>query len=167
VWNDTDHELISNMDNDASITGQREPQARPVHYTVFIRLPFRRDDFEDPPIVNWDSGKDTELWKIIAKADSKELDWGEIASRFQVTLPFLLQQAAHLYDRHFEAMRGVVNRLSVASPNSATISKTQMDGPASLVGMSGGVAMQRTGSKGMRRGNCVQRAFEQMTNRTH
>jgi hypothetical protein len=152
------------MDNDASAAGQRDRESRPVHYTVFIRLPFRRDDFEDPPIVNWDAGKDTQLWKIIAKADSKELDWEDIASRFRVTLPFLLQQAAHLYDRHFEAMRGVVNRLSVASPNSATISKAQVDGPASLVGMSGGVAMQRTGSKGARLACLLESDFEQMAN---
>lgn len=133
------------------VAGSQDTKKRVPRYTVFIRLPFRRDEFEDPPPVEWDAAKDTALWKIIAKANSKEVDWEELASRFQVTLPFLLQQAAYLYDRQFEAMRGIVSRLGAAGPGSAMTSRAQVDGAlsgtAGLAGV-GGVAMQRTGSRG-------------------
>jgi hypothetical protein len=56
-------------------------------YTVFIRLPFPRGDFVDPPSVSaplylqtmltfqveWDAAKDKALWKILSKA-SKNSD---------------------------------------------------------------------------------------------
>jgi hypothetical protein len=56
-------------------------------YTVFIRLPFPRRDFVDPPSVShslfpnpkltfqveWDPAKDKALWKILSKA-SKNSD---------------------------------------------------------------------------------------------
>ena len=55
------------------------------HFTVFIRLPFSRGDFVDPPPVStiqkgaalsltnthqidWDSSKDRALWDILSKA---------------------------------------------------------------------------------------------------
>lgn len=118
------------------------------HYTVYIRLPFRRGTFEDPPPVTWDSTKDTALWKIIAEANSKDLDWEDISSRFQVTLPFLLQQAAYLYERHFEAMRGIASRLGAGGQSMGPGSKTQADGGAPGGSSTGGISMQRTGSRG-------------------
>ncbi|KAI4755353.1 hypothetical protein E4T52_08305 [Aureobasidium sp. EXF-3400] len=64
------------------------PSDSSVHYTCFIRLPFSRGDFVDPPQkrldglflmfkkVDWNSTKDRALWKIISKAsNSKELDY--------------------------------------------------------------------------------------------
>lgn len=62
-----------------------------VHYTVFIRLPFPRGDFVDPPEVcyiaimiynryvdllqvNWNSAKDRELWDLLSRASSKAKD---------------------------------------------------------------------------------------------
>lgn len=68
------------------------PADSSMHYTCFIRLPFLRGDFVDPPQVSktweicsfdrywheqvdWNSTKDRALWKIISKAsNSKELD---------------------------------------------------------------------------------------------
>lgn len=86
-----------------------------VHYTCFIRLPFPRGDFEDPPPVEWDSAKDKALWKLISKASkSKDLDWEEISVKFNVSLPFLLQQAAWLYERHFDGMRKQMQKLGVS-----------------------------------------------------
>ncbi|KAH0398329.1 hypothetical protein KCU89_g7351, partial [Aureobasidium melanogenum] len=82
------------------------PADSSVHYTCFIRLPFPRGDFVDPPQVDWNSTKDRALWKIISKAsNSKELDWEDLSTKFEVSLAFLLQQAAWLYERHFAQMK--------------------------------------------------------------
>lgn len=37
-------------------------------FTVFIRLPFPRGDFVDPPPVKWDAAKDQRLWDILSRA---------------------------------------------------------------------------------------------------
>lgn len=108
------------------------PPSTSIHYTVLIRLPFARNGFVDPEPVSWDATKDKALWKLISKAsNSKDLDWEAIAERFEVGLGFLMQQAAWLYERHFEGMREQMRKLStVAVPE-------------------GGVAMRREGSRGM------------------
>ncbi|WPH01425.1 Hypothetical protein R9X50_00427100 [Acrodontium crateriforme] len=77
-----------------------------LHYTAFIRLPFPRGSFEDPPLVAWDAVKDKQLWKLISKAsNARELNWEQIADNFGVGLNFLLMQAAWLYERHYEGMK--------------------------------------------------------------
>ncbi|KAK3707246.1 hypothetical protein LTR37_012247 [Vermiconidia calcicola] len=98
-----------------------EPQTNAVNpnnvdYTVFIRLPFPRGDFQDPPQVQWDSSKDKALWKVVSaiSTSKQDPDWDAISLRFDVPLPFLLQQAAWLYERHFEGMRKQMAKLSVA-----------------------------------------------------
>ncbi|THY36241.1 hypothetical protein D6D01_00634 [Aureobasidium pullulans] len=63
--------------------------------------------------VDWNSTKDRALWKIISKAsNSKELDWEDLSARFDVSLAFLLQQAAWLYERHFAQMKAQMKKLS-------------------------------------------------------
>lgn len=45
------------------------------HFTVFIRLPFPRGDFIDPPPVRWDSLKDQALWDILSQTSKgREID---------------------------------------------------------------------------------------------
>ena len=124
-------------------------QPKEVRYTCFIRLPFKRDGFEDPPAVEWDSIKDKALWKLISKAsNSKDLDWEEIAHRFDVSLPFLLQQAAWLYDRHFEGMKAQMRKLGSPTGDPMSPGLPSESPTKSSVG-AGGVAMQRTGSRGV------------------
>ncbi|KAK3070396.1 hypothetical protein LTR53_010543 [Teratosphaeriaceae sp. CCFEE 6253] len=125
-----------------------EPNTK-VHYTCFIRLPVPRGDFQDPPPVEWDTVKDKALWKLISKtSNSKDLDWEEIAARFDVGLPFLLQQAAWLYERHFEGMRKQMQKLGVSqAPSPGLPESGASSGTATQVG---GVAMQRQGSKDAR-----------------
>ncbi|KAL1644212.1 uroporphyrin-III C-methyltransferase [Diplodia intermedia] len=82
------------------------PLATPkVHYTVLVRLPFARGDFVDPAQVEWDVTKDQALWKIISRPMSsgggggeqrREINWQELATRFEVGQGFILQQAAWL-----------------------------------------------------------------------
>lgn len=131
-----------------------------VHYTVFIRLPFPRKDFKDPPPVEWDAAKDKALWKLISKAsNTKELDWEAMSNEFDVSLPFLLQQAAWLYERRFEGMKAQMKRLGqgVGGGPDGSMPK-QAEDAAHLStgggggGSSGGVAMARTGSRGQRLG---------------
>lgn len=130
----------------ASSAAPEQPQAtsRPEpHYTVFIRLPFPRGDFVDPPPVVWNSKKDRALWEVISEASSgREIDWHTLAEKFDVTLNFLLQQAAWLYERQLSQVRAQlrkVNRpLSVGTPPM----------PSSVSGS--GVAMTRGGSGGSR-----------------
>ena len=121
------------------------------HYTVFVRLPFARNDFQDPPPVDWDAAKDEALWKIISGSSGRQLNWEEISVDFQVSLAFLLQQAAWLYERRFESMKAQMKRLGV----SGTASGTGSPAPQAMQGERrgsvgvGGESMVRTGSRGM------------------
>ncbi|CAF9908836.1 hypothetical protein IMSHALPRED_007511 [Imshaugia aleurites] len=116
-----------------------------VHYTVFIRLPFPRGDFVDPPSVDWNANKDRDLSDLLSKATAKgrDIDWHATAERFNVSLPFLSQQAALLYERQLSQVRAGLqkaNRLSSgASPTPGSISGS---------GTAGGYAMTRGGSGG-------------------
>lgn len=120
-----------------------------VHYTCFIRLPFPRNGFEDPAPVEWDADKDRALWKWISKtSNSKDLDWEEIATRFDVALPFLLQQAAWLYERHFEGMRKQMQKLGVSQAPSPVPPESGSSSGMASQAQAGGASMQRQGSKG-------------------
>ncbi|KAF7512248.1 hypothetical protein GJ744_001816 [Endocarpon pusillum] len=114
------------------------------HFTVFIRLPFNRGDFVDPPPVAWNAAKEKELWEIISRqSKSNELNWKELAERFDVTQPFLLQKAAWLYERQLSQVRAQMRK--VGSRQSSTPSPA----PGSMSGSAfGGQAMKRDGSGG-------------------
>ena len=54
---------------------RRLPPSNDVHnpepqYTVFVRLPFARGDFVDPPQVNWDTKNDHDLWDTISRTST-------------------------------------------------------------------------------------------------
>ncbi|KAF2225296.1 hypothetical protein BDZ85DRAFT_280476 [Elsinoe ampelina] len=116
--------------------------ARP-QYTCLIRLPFPRGDFVDPPPVDWDTTKDAALWKLISKAaNSKDLNWPELSNKFQVSLPFLLQQAAWLYERHFAQMRAQMKKLGTSNSSSPVPAQ---DGIGSIP--PGSSQQQRPGSR--------------------
>ena len=125
------------------------------HYTVFIRLPFPRVDFQDPPLVAWDSIKDEALWKLIFSGSTpkKNIDWEAMSEKFDVSLPFLLQQAAWLSERHLQSMRRQVMRMGgagVGSPISQEGEEAVGKRPEGGLGAgSGGVGMERQGSRGM------------------
>ncbi|KAI5300339.1 hypothetical protein KEM55_008103 [Ascosphaera atra] len=93
---------------------QQGAEANP-HYTVFIRLPFERKDFVDPPAVEWNSAKDALLWKVLSRPAGQDIDWETLAKHFKVTVPFLLQQAAWLYDRQLSQVRAQIRRAETAS----------------------------------------------------
>ena len=116
------------------------------HFTVFIRLPFVRGDFVDPPPVAWSAAKERELWEIISKSSKgHEIDWRSLSEHFNVTQAFLLQQAAWLYERQLSQVRAQMRKMGTKSSN--TPSPIPQSNTASLVGDQ---PMRRTGSGGSR-----------------
>ncbi|KID87692.1 multidomain presynaptic cytomatrix related protein [Metarhizium guizhouense ARSEF 977] len=88
-------------------------------YTVFVRVPIPRGDFVDPPPVHWDSSKDEALWKILSGATQTEIDWSQVAERFDVPVDFLLKQVAYLTERHASQVRAQVRKATAAAKGSA------------------------------------------------
>ncbi|KAF2488872.1 hypothetical protein BU16DRAFT_623147 [Lophium mytilinum] len=112
-----------------------------IHFTAFIRLPFARGDFVDPPQVDWNATKDRALWKIISRSPkTADLDWEDLALKFQVSQAFMLQQAAWLYERHLTHVRAQMKK--VGGSNTTTGS----GGSSHTV--VGGIPMKRLGSGG-------------------
>lgn len=110
------------------------------HFTVFIRLPFPRGDFVDPPPVIWSASKERDLWDQLAKSSKgHEIDWTRLAERLDVTQAFLLQQAAWLYERQLSQVRAQMRRIPKGTGKGSV--------GASNVGSQ---AMQRTESGGSR-----------------
>ncbi|KAI1263737.1 hypothetical protein F5Y18DRAFT_428611 [Xylariaceae sp. FL1019] len=91
------------------------PPSEPT-YTVFIRLPFARRGFIDPPPVDWDSSKDDALWAIVSSLAKTDIDWNDIAAQFHVTVDFLLQHVAWLTDRHASQVRAQMRRAQHTAP---------------------------------------------------
>jgi len=128
---------------DTQLTPTQEPKC---HFTVFIRLPFPRGDFVDPPPVAWDSSKDRALWDILYRAEKgREVDWHGLASHFDVTLPFLLQQAAWLYERQLSQVRAQLRKVGKHS-----VGSSPTPGSASGSTVAGGQPMLRAPSGGSR-----------------
>ncbi|KAI6245543.1 Autophagy-related protein 29 [Erysiphe necator] len=84
-----------------------EPQ-----YIVFIRVPFPRSDFVDPPFVDWDAAKDKQLWKILSNTSkNSNIDWNKLAMKFDVPLTFLLQQIACLYEQQMQQVKAQIRKV--------------------------------------------------------
>ncbi|KAJ5692310.1 hypothetical protein N7462_001733 [Penicillium macrosclerotiorum] len=87
-------------------------------FTVFIRLPFERGDFIDPPPVEWNAVKDQALWDILSRpSKGDDIDWKALAENFDVDLQFLLQQAAWLYDRKLSMVRAQMRKVPPVKPS--------------------------------------------------
>lgn len=61
--------------------------------------------------MHWDAAKDRQLWKLISKSNSGNLDWETLSGELGVELGFLLMQAAWLSERHMERMRKLVVKI--------------------------------------------------------
>ena len=135
------------MASSAQDKQQTSTQASDCHFTVFVRLPFPRGDFVDPLPVTWDSSKDRALWDILHRAEKgREVDWQSLASEFDVTLPFLLQQAAWLYERQLSQVRAQLRKVNRPS----SIGNSPTPGSASSSAVASGQAMIRATSGGSR-----------------
>ncbi|KAF7156462.1 hypothetical protein CNMCM5623_010132 [Aspergillus felis] len=115
-------------------------QAGDTRFTVFIRLPFPRGEFVDPPPVEWNAAKDQALWDILSRpAKGDDIDWKAlydqtIADSFDVTLQFLLQQAAWLYDRQLSQVRAQMRKVGTTQSTSPSPAPGSMTGSAALGG---------------------------------
>lgn len=117
--------------------GATSDQPSDVRYTVYLRLPFPRNGFVDPPPVDWDASKERSLWKVISKHRNSELDWNLLAEHFHVSAPFLLQQVAWLYERELSQVRAQLRRVgTVGTPLNTP--GTPQPGPSGQRIISGG-----------------------------
>ncbi|OBT81530.1 hypothetical protein VE02_09552 [Pseudogymnoascus sp. 03VT05] len=117
-------------------------------YTVIVRVPFPRYNFVDPPPVAWDASKDRSLWKILSKTlKNNEMNWNTLAESYDVSLSFLLQQAAYLYDRQFSQVRAQLRKVG-ASKNTvqSPILGTESTGGEPMVRTVSGGSQQQTAS---------------------
>ncbi|KAJ6178982.1 hypothetical protein N7519_009443 [Penicillium mononematosum] len=104
------------------------------NFTVFIRLPFPRGDFVDPPPVEWNASKDQALWDILSRPSKGDIDWKALAENFDVTLQFLLQQAAWLYDRQLSQVRAQMRKVGTTQSTSPSPALGSVSGSAALNG---------------------------------
>ncbi|BCR91500.1 multidomain presynaptic cytomatrix related protein [Aspergillus chevalieri] len=103
--------------------------------TVFLRLPFPRGNFVDPPPIEWDATKDQALWDVLSRpSKGDDIDWKTLAHSFGVTLQFLLQQAAWLYDRQLTQVRAQMRKVGTAQSSSPSPMLGSTSGSAALGG---------------------------------
>ncbi|KAF8444414.1 hypothetical protein BGX38DRAFT_706014 [Terfezia claveryi] len=129
--------------------GEREKERerereREVKYVVYLKLPFSRGGFVDPPQVDWDGNKERVLWRILSRTTRNQgIDWNHLAQQFQVSRAFLLQQAAWLYERELSQVRAQMRKgmggapVSNTSTPSGTTSNTSPRPLSPALGMTG------------------------------
>ncbi|ODQ74520.1 hypothetical protein LIPSTDRAFT_116813, partial [Lipomyces starkeyi NRRL Y-11557] len=93
----------------------KEQESTPA-YTVYLRFPFPRNGFPEPHPIDWNQDKENELWSILSRAHKRtEIKWPQLAEYFNVSIPFLLQQAAWLYERELQQVREEMQRVTSQS----------------------------------------------------
>ncbi|VVT51360.1 uncharacterized protein SAPINGB_P003070 [Magnusiomyces paraingens] len=99
--------------NQTPKTLPKEEQELP-KFVVYLRFPFSRNGFQDPGSNEWNEEKAHELREYLSTTTLKrgELDWSYLANRFQVSEPFILQQAIWLYERELEHVRDQMQRVN-------------------------------------------------------
>ncbi|KAL4800541.1 hypothetical protein BDV19DRAFT_72296 [Aspergillus venezuelensis] len=120
-------------------------------FTVLIRLPFPRGEFVDPPPVDWNAAKDQALWDVLSRpSKGNDIDWKALylvtllgrycrltlfssAESFDVTLQFLLQQAAWLYDRQLSQVRAQMRKVGTTHSNTTSPAPGSIHGSTALV----------------------------------
>ncbi|KAK3331023.1 hypothetical protein B0H66DRAFT_635979 [Apodospora peruviana] len=114
-------------------------------YHVYVRLPLYRGDFVDPPPVNWDERHSEALWSIISGVSQTEINWNELAAKFDVTVEFLLQMVSYLTERHTSQLRAQMRKVATAKGSSAP---SPIPGAEPPVGFPIAEAMRGNGSGG-------------------
>ncbi|KAJ6157588.1 hypothetical protein N7470_005180 [Penicillium chermesinum] len=100
-------------------------------FTVFVRVPGVAADTYVRNQVNWNASKDQALWDLLSRPSKDDIDWKELAEHFGVTLQFLHQQAACLYDRQFSQVRAQMRKVAPATQSQ---SNSPSPGPGSASG---------------------------------
>ncbi|GAB1195965.1 hypothetical protein APSETT444_005230 [Aspergillus pseudonomiae] len=107
----------------------------------------------------WNAAKDQALWDLLSRpSKGDDIDWKALyahileAERFDVTLQFLLQQAAWLYDRQLSQVRAQMRKVgttqsSSPSPAPGSVSgSTALGGQPAKGGLGAGPPPRRTSS---------------------
>ncbi|KAK9459945.1 uncharacterized protein V1516DRAFT_678468 [Lipomyces oligophaga] len=100
-------------------------------YHVFLRFPFSRGGFVEPAQTEWTLEKEQKLWSIISRAKNRsEIKWSQLADDFSTSIPFLLQQAAWLYERELQRVHEEMQRVTSQSvfPTQSTIRDPALSG---------------------------------------
>lgn len=95
---------------------------------VYLRFPRNRNGFNDPVPVEWDAGKEKELWAML-KDTITDLEWHNLAKHFDVSVVYILQQAAWLYEKELSILRKRISRLSTSLPPGNRISPLNSASP--------------------------------------
>ncbi|KAK9477286.1 hypothetical protein V1514DRAFT_334387 [Lipomyces japonicus] len=100
-------------------------------YTVYLRFPFPRNGFEEPAPAEWNSSKETALWDILSKTHKRsDINWNQLANKFQVSVPYLLQQTAWLYERELQQVHEEMNRVAKqVSASKSSVTTLRKDCP--------------------------------------
>ncbi|KAK0613142.1 hypothetical protein B0T17DRAFT_542955 [Bombardia bombarda] len=124
----------------SSTKEKREPK-----YHVFVRLPFNRGDFVDPPPLDWDERKSEALWGVLSGVSQTDIDWNALAAKFDVTVEFLLQMVSYLTELHTSQLRAQI-RKAAAAKSSGSLAPSAVPGaePSAVTAE----AMRRTGPGG-------------------
>ncbi|KAK3695499.1 hypothetical protein B0T22DRAFT_438486 [Podospora appendiculata] len=117
-------------------------------YHVYMRLPFNRGDFVDPPPVNWDESKSDALWAIISGVSQTEINWSDLAANFDVSVEFLLQMVSYLTERHTSSLKAQMRK--VAAIKGGSSAPSPIPGAEHASGYPTAEVMRRTGSGGGR-----------------
>lgn len=93
---------------------------------VYLRIPQLRNDFKPPCTVDWDSEKERELWKLLR--NSSNPDWKSLAAHFDVSVQYILQQAAWLYEQELGTLKHKMSQINFKIPSSeATVEAPTRD----------------------------------------
>lgn len=116
-------------------------------FVVYLRFPFFRNGFEDPVPCEWNDDKERELRECISSRALQrgDIDWDTLASRFDVSVPFILQQAIWVYERELEHVRGQMLKVNKTVYNQKP-SGTSSHAVDSLVKQSGQGSRERASS---------------------
>lgn len=79
---------------------------------VYLRVPQPRNGRRNPPVVQWSTAKERELWSLLGT--SSDVDWRSLASHFGVSVIYLLQQAAWLYEKELKLLRQKMSQINVS-----------------------------------------------------
>ncbi|PIG82378.1 autophagy-related protein 29 [Aspergillus arachidicola] len=85
----------------------------------------------------WNAAKDQALWDLLSRpSKGDDIDWKALAERFDVTLQFLLQQAAWLYDRQLSQVRWQMRKVGTTQSSSPSPAPGSVSGSTALGGQS-------------------------------
>ncbi|KAK4232368.1 hypothetical protein QBC38DRAFT_463935 [Podospora fimiseda] len=104
-------ELFQKEMDKERLSKQTSKEEKSPKYTVYVRLPFNRGDFVDPPPVNWDEKKSEALWMIISSS-AHQINWDQLASHFNVSLEFIIHMANYLAERHTTQLRAQISKVT-------------------------------------------------------